>query len=93
MAERRIRSATPSGKKPTPAQDALGLDQRLFHLAVGVITDFMFVGDMRTGRLDWYGDVDATLGYAPGAGHAFREREVSGQRDGYGNDDDVEHIA
>ncbi len=66
MAERRIRSATPSGKKPTPAQDALGLDQRLFHLAVGVITDFMFVGDMGTGRLDWYGDVDAILGYAPG---------------------------
>ncbi len=48
------------------ADEALRQNEERFRLAAQSITNMIWEWDLVTGRLDWFGDIEGLLGYAPG---------------------------
>jgi diguanylate cyclase (GGDEF)-like protein/PAS domain S-box-containing protein len=48
------------------AARALHDSESRFRVAAGCATDLIYDWDVATGRLDWFGDIDAAVGYPPG---------------------------
>ena len=49
------------------ANAALAQSEERFRAAAECASDLLYEYDTATGRLDWFGDIDAQLGYAPGS--------------------------
>jgi PAS domain S-box-containing protein len=51
---------------PKRSEAALRRSEERFRLAAHCASDFIFEWDIRTGRVEWFGDIDQHLGYKPG---------------------------
>jgi PAS domain S-box-containing protein len=51
---------------PKRSEVALRRSEERFRLAAQCASDFIFEWDIRTGRVEWFGDIDQHLGYKPG---------------------------
>jgi len=63
---RRIAAQIVDITKRTEAEDALRQSEHRFRLAAESASDLIYEWDVSSGRLEWYGDVDAALGYRRG---------------------------
>ncbi|MBN2447535.1 MAG: PAS domain S-box protein, partial [Phycisphaerae bacterium] len=48
------------------AEEALRLSEARFRTAASTVSDLIYEWDVATGRVEWFGDIDAALGFEPG---------------------------
>ncbi|MEO5931036.1 MAG: PAS domain S-box protein, partial [Candidatus Kapaibacterium sp.] len=66
MLHRSRRSAERQAEEARMHEETLRQSEERFRIAAGCASDLTYEIDLRTGIIEWFGDIDGRLGYAPG---------------------------